>query len=256
MTLPWSEFVARPDATDRYAIIADELNARVIAIDNLGVSGQSKLPRSMARDVRRGNFDGLSSVQWEALRQVDCHLGQCALAMFSYSLGGMVAMSLAKNAPDDIYFHSVMMAETVGVEASSVADLGLSFAREMGEWKKYWHENPSFMHQPGNDSKIIGRMATHMTGHSFYPIGLAKGTLLETIEQAFGRSIDDATEVNIMSGEMSVVSPVANNGLLAEKFSELGVEHVTQDVFLGESHGMIDSVNRLVPALQTVSHLE
>jgi pimeloyl-ACP methyl ester carboxylesterase len=252
MTLPWSEFVARPDATDRYSIIADELGARVIAIDNLGVSGRSRLPHSIARDIRRGNFDSLSSAQWEALQQVDSYLGKNALAMFSYSLGGIVAMSLAKNAPEEMHFDSLLLAETVGIKGRIIEDLGRAFMSEMEAWKKYWPENPTWMHQPGNDLKIIGRMATHMAGHISYPLGLAKGTLLEIAEHAYGRSIDSTTNVHVMSGEMSTVSPLADNLLLAEKFSELGVRHVTQDIFLGETHGMIDSVNRLVPALETV----
>jgi pimeloyl-ACP methyl ester carboxylesterase len=250
-TLPWSEFVTRPDAADRYAIIADELDARVIAVDNLGVNGRSRIPRTIARDIRQGNFDGLSSVQWEALHEIDTNLGQTALSLFGYSLGGTVAMSLAKNAPTGIHFDSLLMAETVGVKSRSPRSLGRAFLAEMKEWEKYWPENPEWMHGPKNDPKMIGRIATHLPGHIYYPLGLSRGTLLQTVEDAYGKSIDSTTKVHVMSGEMSIVSPISDNLLLASKFIEIGVEQVSMNVFLGESHGMIDSVNRLVPALET-----
>lgn len=252
VTLPWSEFVARPDAKDRYAAIAQELEMRVIAIDNVGVSGKSRMPRSLGQDIKRGNFDGVSMLQWEALMNVDVNLGKSALAMFSYSLGGAIAMSLAKNAPRDLRFKSLVLAETVGVRPMTLKPLTSAFLKEMEAWKKYWPENPEWMHKPGNDPKMLGRMATHIAGHLTYPLGLTQGSLLDMVEVAVGHSVDEDTTVHVISGEKSTVSSVEDNAILAAKFNELGVSEVTQDVLLSESHGMIDSVNRLVPALENV----
>lgn len=252
ITLPWSEFVARPDAQDRYAAIAHELEMKVIAVDNIGVSGKSRMPRSLGRDIKRGNFDGLSELQWEALLHVDASLGERALTMFSYSLGGVVALSLAKNAPENVQFESVVLAETVGVQPTSIRPLVSDFMKEMGSWKKYWPENPEWMHRPGNDPMMLGRMATHLAGHLNYPVGLAKGTVLDMVDHAVGKGVGEETRVHVMSGEKSIVSPVVDNMILADRFNKAGVSEVTQDVFLGESHGMIDSVNRLVPALENV----
>ena len=55
--LPWSEYVARPDASDRYRIMAQETRTRVQAVDNVGFGdGTSSLTHAQAETIRAGDI--------------------------------------------------------------------------------------------------------------------------------------------------------------------------------------------------------
>lgn len=249
--LPWSEYVKRPDATDRYRVMADVLGVKLISIDNLGVGdGTSTLPSTIRQVVQQGNFYPVSQMQHEALLSEKSTHELGSVSLMGYSLGANMAASFAASAPESTRVDRLMLWETIGVQRQSSASLAIKFGLEALKWQSYYSENPAWMHQPGSDPTMWSRMRAAPAGYSDYPRGLVHGTVLADLIEAREREIiDDQTEIILMSNTKSRVSSLADNGYLVENLIANGMVPRVWDQYVGESHGMIDSTMRVKSAL-------
>ena len=161
----------------------------------------------------------------------------------------MVA-SLASAAPEGIHIDRLFLWEAVSKKQPAFA-LMKNFGHDMLAWQKYLSENPSWMHRPGTDDTMITRMASHPSAYYSYPIGMAKGHMVDDLTQAREReAIDAHTEVIVLNGSESHVSPTGDNEKLTSLIRTLGIKATYHEVYLGESHGMIDSSQRMSAALK------
>lgn len=254
--LPWSEYAARPDAADRYRMIASQLGARVIAIDNMGVGPHaSRIPREFNRQFRQGDFSANTERQAQILQHIVPDLGRLSLMGYSFSMGGAMMASLLNQLPDDVHVDRMLLMETVGIRRQAVGALMAKFVLESRRWNSEYIKHDAWqvdwMNRPGENAGALPlQMVRSPAGYYSYPVGLAKGNLLADLSAAYGRAFNADTHVAVISGNDSIVSTPADNDYLAEQFHALGVKNVYRDRLVGESHGLIDAPRKLAAMLE------
>lgn len=257
--LPWSERVDRPDARDRYRLMAQALGGRVVAVNTLGVGhNTSQMPRSVRRDVSRGNFEPMSEITWQAMTDAVPDLGE-QLQGFSYSQGSTLQASLMATAPRDVVFDQVTFAESAGLATERLWRLAMEFGRESVQWRKHYlalgkvaAHTPDWMARPG--SEMPGVIDTMRDSSSLVaiPQGMARASMFAMLYEAFDRgAMSDSGRLTFVNNSQSIISRTADNHRLAGQLDRLGyltdVEAVTVQ---GESHGMIDAPSLLYEFLQ------
>ena len=254
--LPWSEYVARPDASDRYRVMAETMGARVIALDNLGVgNGTSELPPAIAKDVVKGNFMANAETQLEVVKDgLGVNLGHAAL--FGYSLGAGIAASFAKAMDEKDHIDRLTLMETVGARQQSMGALALRFALESIRWNRAYINNDAlqvdWMSRPGSDPTMLRRMRKTPAAYYAYPRGLSTGSaVVPNLEAAFEHGVlNDRSTIGIIHGSKSIVSPRSENEYLADRLWNMNVATVSQTVLLNESHGILDAPRKFIQTLR------
>ena len=254
--LPWSEYVARPDASDRYRVMAETMGARVIALDNLGVgNGTSELPPAIAKDVAKGNFMANAETQLEVVKDnLGVNLGHAAL--FGYSLGAGIAASFAKAMDEKDHIDRLTLMETVGARQQSMGALALRFARESIRWNRAYINNDAlqvdWMSRPGSDPTMLRRMRKAPAGYYAYPLGLSTGNaVVPNLEAAFEHGVlSDASSISVVHGSKSIVSPRSENEYLINQLRDMNSADVSEIVLVNESHGVLDGPRKFVQTLR------
>lgn len=248
MGLPWSEFVARRDAFDRYGIMARAMGGiSFTAVDNPGIGPRaSGLDRENILRIRAGNFSSIAKAQWKAIGDTDT-----TVALLGNSQGASTVAALAANAPKTTAIEKLFLWEPI-TKKQSTSRLVTRFGFEAIKWGKYLGENPEWMAQPGNGPLIPKAILPHIAAYYSYPVGLSKAKIFDDIKTARERGIIAAdTEIAVVSGEQSRVCPPNESGLFAERLErELGLSSVRLVLLEGESHGLIDSSMRVSKLLE------
>lgn len=245
---PWSGYVTRPDAISRYRVMALASNTSVKAVDNPGFGdSEPRLRHAELKAIRDGNFDENALKQWDALGELEGDV-----SLIGYSMGAHAVVSLAKNAPEALKIDRLVLWESAPQKQSLVSLLG-KFATENKTWSRYFDENQKCQPMPGPSLGSTLRIARRPSVHISYPIGMTQGRLLEDLVLAREKeSIHAQTEVLVLNGSESRVSPDDQNDELAVAIDRLGIQSIKRISFEGESHGMIDSQFRVAEALTKI----
>lgn len=252
--LPWSEYVTRPDATDRYRLLASALSSRVVALNNLGMGpGSSGLPSAMRRDIEHGNFGSHERVHLEALHRLAIPLANVSL--MGYSLGTGLAARFARELDGYGTVDSLTIGEPVGITQQHTLPLMAKFAHEMTFWARDHRLSrkihPEWMPSPTLYGATVQHFARHTRDYMAFPQGLATAPIINDLEAAYGRTIDPDTPIRIVNGGSSVISPTADNERFARTLATIGYTNITHDIYDGEVHGVIDVPRKIVAMLAT-----
>ncbi len=248
--LPWSEFVSRPDARDRYRLMADSTDKLLQAVDVPGMNAESaSLPAWLSREVASSNFDTVARLQWQALGNPP-DIESRSTSLLGYGMGVHIVAELAKNAPEGVQIDQLILWEAVS-QRQHIAKLGLKFAAEERRSASYRRENPSWMQSPVSfNESLPGTKRDYLN----YCIGMSKGTLAASILEGVRKEIiAKDTEVIVVSGTDSrVSSPEDNHDLVNFLRRAAGMTAVRQYELENESHSMINSAPRMAEALQRI----
>ncbi len=253
--LPWSEYVSRPDATDRYRSLATALSARVVALGNIGMGpGASSLPSAMRRDIERGNFGSHERAHLTALQQREISLG--AVSIIGYSLGTSLAARFAREMDGKGTIDSLVLGEPVGTTRQSIVPLMGKFAQEILLWgrdrRTVQHIHPTWMAPPTAYGATLRHFAMHSGDYLAYPRGLAIAPIMPDLRRAYDSTITADAPLRIINGSGSVISTTADNDRFARSLIETGFMNVTHDTYDGEAHGVIDVPRKIVTMLTAI----
>ena len=245
VSLPWSEYVARPDAQDRYKMLAEEYGALVIAVDNPGIAGNtSKLTLPQRIGLAHGCFTVMSELQWKAIEATSGYRPDDDITLWGYSLGGLQTFSMAATAPEGTEIKRFVVGEALTRE-QSLGQTVLDFAHSNARWKQYLEENPDWV-DPSNRLRLAGQVIGRPRAHGLYAKAMGGGVLLDYLSQARKReTINPDTEFHLYRGEQSRVSSATGLYSVAERLHELGVNEVEAYDYRGEDHAMINSLPRM-----------
>ncbi len=246
-SLPWSEFVARPDASARFGVMANVLKTGFIAIDTPGI-GSGELDRDDRRTIKSGDFKPIALRQWQSLgNRVKGNLD-----LIGYSEGALGAAALAATAPETVTIESMTLLEGVGYERRNALGFMASFGIDAMKWNAYKQANPEWFRelQSGAPNKMFQEPANHWA----YVRGMTRDSVFDNLANAREReSISADTEIVIAHGSESRTSPYEANSKLAERLrTELNQRAVRHVIFSGESHGMIDNLPKVSAALKAL----
>lgn len=247
--LPWSEYVSRPDATDRYRSLATALSARVVALGNVGMGpGSSPLPSAMRRDIERGNFGSHERAHLTALQQLAIPLGN--VSVIGYSLGTSLAARFARELDGRGSIDSLVLGEPVGMVRQPTIPLMGKFAHEIALWARdrrmVQRIHPTWMAPPTAYGATLGHFALHGRDYLAYPRGLATAPILPDLRRAYDKTIASDAPIRIINGGGSVISTTADNDRFARSLIETGFMNVAHDIYDGEAHGVIDVPRKIV----------
>ncbi|MGB4762566.1 MAG: hypothetical protein WBP12_04405 [Candidatus Saccharimonas sp.] len=253
--LPWSEYVSRPDATDRYRSLAVAFSARVIALGNVGMGpGASPLPATLRQDIERGNFGGHERMHLEALQRLSIPLGNVSL--IGYSLGTGLAARFARELEGYGTVDSLILGEPVGLTRQATLPLMGKFVHEILFWGRdrtmVRRIHPDWMAAPTSYGATLKHFATHSRDYMAYPRGLATAPIIPDLRVAYDRTIDPDTPIRIVNGGGSVISTTADNDKFARSLIEIGYMNVTHDIYDDEVHGVIDVPRKIVAMLAAI----
>lgn len=247
MGLPWSEFVARKDAFDRYGIMTQAMGgASFTAVDHPGIGRRaSRLSREHLLQIRAGVFSSVARAQWQAIGDTPP-----SVTLLGNSQGASTVATLAAYAPEGVTVEKLFLWEPITKKQSIVRLVG-RFGLEATKWRGYLEENPEWMARPGNGPLIPKEILPHIAAYYSYPVGLSKAKIFNDMQTARERNvITPDTEIVIISGDKSRVSPNRENGSFAQRLeSELGLKCLRL-LLLNESHGLIDSSIRVAALLR------
>lgn len=256
--LPWSEYVARPDATDRYRLLATALSSRVIALSNLGMGpGAAHLPNGMRRDIEHGDFGSHERMHIEALHRLSVPLGHVSL--MGYSLGASLAARFARELEGYGQVDSFTVGEPVGVVRQHTIPLMRKFAHEIMFWARDRSEmrkiHPDWMAPPTMYGATLRHFTANLRDYMAYPRGLATAPLVPDLRFAHDRTMAADIPIRLVNGGGSVISTTSDNERLALQLEETGYRNITHDVYVDEVHGAID-VPRKIIAMLTAAYPE
>ncbi|GEM_PF-6198131 len=244
--LPWSEFVSRPDALMRYAIMAEAMDAaQFTAIDTPGIGPHARpLPHETSRLIRAGDFSLVAEAQWQAVDPK-----QSEYTVIGYSQSVALSAAMAATAPESTFVKKIVLWEGLTKSHSPVTIMA-RFALEAAKWGSYFDENADWMTRPGSGPILPKEKLLHSSAYLTYPIGLAKAPVFDDMKTAREREIiNETTEVYVISGNQSHVAPEKEAAEFAMRlYRELGLSGVRL-VLLNESHGLIDSSNKVAQIL-------
>ncbi len=254
MTQPWSGSASRADVRGgQVPIAAIGLGARAISIDNLGIGkGTSKIPRAMHQDLRNGNFDPMTALQWEAITEAvpDLHEN---IIYFGYSQGAPISAWLAKNTPEGHTTQDIMLLESVGLQPQAFAALVARYGCESAKWytgyltaKQVEAHTPPWMPKPGSETSIP-RSPLDLSGLYDYPRGLARTRMLGALATAYENgAVTPDTHIAIVNNAHSGISTNKENDRFAHQLAWTGGENIQRITVNGHSHGMIDDATAML----------
>ena len=246
-SLPWSEFVARPDARARFGVMAKVLGTSLIAVDTPGI-GSGELDRDDRKEIKNGDFKPLALRQWHSLgNRVSGNVD-----LLGYSEGALGATALAATAPEYVNVESMTLLEGVGYRKTNLARFMASFGIDGMKWNAYKQANPKWFRELVEDAP--NKIADEPANHWAYVHGMTRGTAFNNIAEAREHeTISKDTEIIVAHGGDSRTSSFEANAHLVERLrTELSQAAVRHVVFNGESHGMIDSLPSIAAALKAL----
>lgn len=236
MVQPWSQYCERPDILQQLPLFAEATGKDVVMIDHLGIGvTTSPVPRAMSRDLRRGNFAPLIEEQQEVLQMLRLQLGR--LSLLGYSEGSNLAAAYAAAMSGDALARLTLL-ETVSFDDHSLVRMVGRFAREaVRKYTEPADEFTNFKHT----QVAPGEVAVTMRGLYDYPRGIANSSIADDLTVAYERgAINATTQVRIVNGARSFVSPTGKNEQLAERAEALGADDTLHVVLAGETHAIRD----------------
>ncbi len=249
--LPWSEYVTRQDAADRQSMLAHAMCSRVVAVGNAGVGPNAGMfPASMKEDIKNGNFQSLAQAQIETLRKSDHDIRlHDGVSIMGYSLGTTIAARFVRELDDSAAINSLTFLEPVGMTPQSSASLVSKFAKETMAWGSVYSEtkqiHPEWMARPGLSAEPLKYMCKNLFYFSYIQ-GLSKAPMLVDLEVAReANALRPSTPIRIVNGSKSVISTSKENDGLANSLQGYGFQDVEHDIYIGESHGVIDVPRKL-----------
>lgn len=245
VSLPWSEYVHRPDAALRYAALAEATVSRVIAVDYPGVSAGSMGLGKRSTRLRRGDYTAIAEAQWQAVPEFAERRNLERLRLVGYALGAAAATALAANAPNGVKIDEIVLSEAIS-RPLTVRQLVNSFSAEKDRWQQYLSQSPDWM--PRGNMKQIARRPVAM---ACYGMSVCRPQLVENLVAARRHNtIHSETKLSVVSGSDSVISPEDGNDELAQALINEGFKRVEQTVLLGEAHGVIDDLPRYLESMR------
>lgn len=115
----------------------------IIVINNPGMCGSSRIPRSIRIDVRAGIFDSLAEAVLVALKSADIN----HIELLGFSMGARLAMAMGATTvrwdKPDLFpvVHAIAAAEPPGIEAFSLLDFFKRFSQVEGERLAYYQDS-------------------------------------------------------------------------------------------------------------------
>ena len=247
LTEPYSGYVGRLDDIVRHKVIASQLGARVIAIDNIGVGiGTShRIPDGVYEGLNEGNFTALALLQWEALLSRENILEDGSLSIVGNSLGVASAAALAATAPEDKSIDRLVLIEGVS-QPGSLGSLAMRFISEMNDWGDYKNNNDPVYRELQRKARLsnFGRWAYIYANALTNPrVGL---DIMKAVQQ---QSFSETAHLDIVNGSRSRVSPTTDNEMLARQCrlhtdGTFGSPDMLHTVLRDESHGIIDDLSK------------
>lgn len=229
-SLPWSEYVRRPDANDRFGQIAKAADSLVVSVDNPGVGAHGgTLTKEQREMLHEGNIAPIAEIQYEALQLVadKLHFDLAHAAMMGLSLGTIMTHHLARH----IEPRKMVLIEPVGVTKTSPVRLASSFGYDGRRMSRYKSENPLWFQE------LPSQMAPQKRAHYDYFKAITNGGYFDDINQGIDTTLVRGTDSTVVSQkDVDTLASRLKNG---EVWS-----------LEGENHSMVDSVGRVAMLIQ------
>lgn len=230
--LPWSEYTARPDAHDRYGVMARAAGALIMSIDMPGVGKESEhLTKKQRQELHDGNVESIVAMQHEALKftaeREGIYLGNVAL--FGYSQGTISAAHLEPL----LQPASLILAEPVGITPKNTGMFVRSFLHDARADAQYKRENPAWFRE-----HLAFELPQNIPCLYAYIQMMARGEHFMALHERPGR------KDTIVHGSQSTVSTDADIARLTQQLPRAEIVQL-----LGENHSFLNSVGRIAMLL-------
>ena len=230
--LPWSEYTARPDARERYSVMARAAGALVMSVDIPGVGqGNAPLDKKQRQELHDGNVESIVAMQHEALKftaeREGIYLGNVAL--FGYSQGTISAAHLEPLLQPS----SLILAEPVGITPKNTASFVGSFLHDAKTDAQYKRENPAWFRE-----HLTFELPQNIPSLYAYIQMMARGEHFMALHERPGR------KDTIVHGSQSTVSTDDDIARLTQQLPRAEVVQL-----LGENHSFLNSVGRVAMLL-------
>ena len=210
----------------------------VLYVDNPGV--EIDLP-NMSEDIKQallsGDFKPGAIKQWDAIAQGLDYVGldfDSVSRVLGASLGAHVASAIVRTAPKEVHLERMDLWETAGLDRkSNFLQFAANFMMHGGDgYADILKNNPEWVAylRKINGAKELAKIAIRRTaGLFYYPWAINRHDIGNTIIEAKNRknpAIDGDTDLTILNGTESKVSPSVFNDRLALRLAESGLRVV------------------------------
>ena len=209
-----------------------------IYVDNPGVEPDlPEMPGYIKRALSSGDFKPGAIKQWDAIAQGLDYAGldfNSVSRVLGASLGAHVASAIVCTAPEEVHLERMDLWETAGLgEESNFLQFAANFMMHGGdEYADILKNNPEWVAylRKINGAKELAEIAIRRTaGLFYYPWAINRHDIGNTIIEAKNRknpAIDGDTDLTILNGTESKVSPSVFNDRLALRLAESGLRVV------------------------------
>lgn len=210
----------------------------VLYVDNPGV--EIDLP-NMSEDIKQallsGDFKPGAIKQWDAIAQGLDYVGldfDSVSRVLGASLGAHVASAIVRTAPEEVHLERMDLWETAGLDKeNNFLQFAANFMMHGGDgYADILKNNPEWVAylRKINGAKELAKIAIRRTaGLFYYPWAINRHDIGNTIIEAKNRknpAIDGDTDLTILNGTESKVSPSVFNDRLALRLAESGLRVV------------------------------
>ena len=209
----------------------------VLYVDNPGVEFDlPKMPGYIKQALLSGDFKPGAIKQWDAIAQGLDYVGldfDSISRVVGASLGAHVASAIVCTAPEEVHLERMDLWETAGLgEENNFLQFAANFMMHGGDgYADILKNNPEWVALRGiNGAKSLAKLAIRRTaGLFYYPWAINRHDIGNTIIEAKNRknpAIDGDTDLTILNGTESKVSPSVFNDRLALRLAESGLRVV------------------------------
>ena len=210
----------------------------VLYVDNPGV--EIDFP-NMSEDIKQallsGDFKPGAIKQWDAIAQGLDYVGldfDSVSRVLGASLGAHVASAIVRTAPEEVHLERMDLWETAGLDKeNNFLQFAANFMMHGGDgYADILKNNPEWVAylRKINGAKELAKIAIRRTaGLFYYPWAINRHDIGNTIIEAKNRknpAIDGDTDLTILNGTESKVSPSVFNDRLALRLAESGLRVV------------------------------
>lgn len=209
----------------------------VIYVDNPGVEPDlPKMPGYIKQALLSGDFKPGAIKQWNAIAQGLDYVGldfDSVSRVLGASLGAHVASAIVHTAPEEVHLERMDLWETAGLDKeNNFLQFAVNFMMHGSDgYADILKNNPEWVALRGiNGAKSLAKLAICRTaGLFYYPWAINLHDIGNTIIEAKNRknpAIDGDTDLTILNGTESKVSPSVFNDRLALRLAESGLRVV------------------------------
>ena len=250
----WSDGTRHnPISRRRTEATAGTNNGLVLYVDNPGVElGNPRMSKDVKRALCRGDFATVAMRQWDALGEALDGLGldfDAISRVSGASLAAHIATVAVNVAPGDVYIDRLDLWETAGLcERQSLTKFVLNFLQHGGDrWADLIQSNPDWAEELRrvNGGVTLAKLALRRTaGLAYYPMAIHRHDIVGELVAAKHRknpAVDGDTDIVLLNGSESLVSPSEDNDRLARRLADEGLR-VVRFVSEGGVHASQDNL--------------